>query len=451
MNALRFRFRASFDESQGTLVARTSLPRYHMKLERHVTDRPPEPQHQVGRAVGRRQIASENRVAVLAAIFFSAITVGLGAAFGFVFLQPSAAAASGDLPEALMVYDAAWYREIAVHGYSYVRGQRSSVAFFPLYPLTARAASAVLRLRTDLALLLVSNASLVAAMVIFDAYARGRLVNRSCRVAQYSVAAALLFPTSCFFRFAYSESTFALFSVLPFLMIQRQWPPWSVAIVVGAATATRPVGIALLAPLWLFAWERYRTEVSRLWILPLVMSLGCWGIASYAAFQWIVFGEPFAFVHAQREWTVRPLPALAEHLFALATLEPIRAVYNTDSPAYWAREAPLGVAWFSIRFANPILFVATLLVLGLGAFNRWLTRSEMTLGVLLLVVPYITRGYEMGMGSTGRFAAVVFPLYLVLGQILARLPTHVAAVLLGLSACLMAIYSALYVAGDHVF
>ena len=38
-------------------------------------------------------------------------------------------------------YDCTWYREIADHGYFYIEGEQSSVAFFPGYPLVARVRS----------------------------------------------------------------------------------------------------------------------------------------------------------------------------------------------------------------------------------------------------------------------------------------------------------------------
>ena len=89
--------------------------------------------------------------------------------------------------------------------------------------------------------------------------------------------------------------------------------------------------------------------------------------------------------------------------------------------------------------------------LGEGSSGRWLSLEEVSLGALLLLIPYVTRAYEMQMGSMGRFVAVVFPIYLVLGQLLVRLPGPVRAALLSLSGLFLATYTALYAARYVVF
>jgi hypothetical protein len=55
------------------------------------------------------------------------------------------------------------------------------------------------------------------------------------------------------------------------------------------------------------------------------------------------------------------------------------------------------------------------------------------------------------MGSHGRFAAAVFPVYIVIGRILAILPIAVSGAILGLSAALMALYSGMFAAGYLFF
>jgi hypothetical protein len=51
----------------------------------------------------------------------------------------------------------------------------------------------------------------------------------------------------------------------------------------------------------------------------------------------------------------------------------------------------------------------------------------------------------------GRFTAVVVPMYLVLGRLLARLPAPLAAALLCLSGFFLAAYAALFAAWHRVF
>ncbi len=90
-------------------------------------------------------------------------------------------------------------------------------------------------------------------------------------------------------------------------------------------------------------------------------------------------------------------------------------------------------------------------LIAVGAWKRWLNRLEVSLAAGLLLIPYVTRSHEMCMAGMGRFAAAVVPIYLVLGQLLARLPPPVAAMLLSLSGFLMGVYAALFAAWYRFF
>ena len=83
----------------------------------------------------------------------------------------------------------------------------------------------------------------------------------------------------------------------------------------------------------------------------------------------------------------------------------------------------------------------------LGAWKRWLNSRENLLGALLILIPYITRSYEMCMLSQGRFMAVVFPIYLVMGHILGRIPGPYAAMVIGLFVFYLAVYTIHFAAG----
>jgi len=313
----------------------------------------------------------------------------------------------------------------------------------------------------EAALLLVSNLSLLGAFVLLACYVRRPTAGNSaqptagntspCRLADYTLVAMGLFPTGCFFRMGYTEATFLLLGVAAMYGIQRRWPLPAVALIVGLATAMRAAGIALLAPLAIHIWHSYPTLAARVSRLLLWLPLACWGLAGFMTFQYVQFGDPLAFVHTQRHWRIRPALDLSDKLAALATWEPVRAVYDAASPAYWKAFDRHGTPWFSLAFANPIFLLAAVALLALGRWKRWITPAETWFGALMLLIPYLSRAHEMGMGSMGRFVAVVFPLYLVLGQILTRLPAAVAASLLAISAFYLAVYSALFAAGYLIF
>jgi hypothetical protein len=107
--------------------------------------------------------------------------------------------------------------------------------------------------------------------------------------------------------------------------------------------------------------------------------------------------------------------------------------------------------WFSLHFADPLFFIGALVLLAIGAKCRWLSSYEWLVGAALLLIPYLTRAYETGMYSMGRFSAVVVPAYIVTGQMLARLPSGFAIALLAISSAFLLIYSALFSAGYAVF
>jgi hypothetical protein len=162
------------------------------------------------------------------------------------------------------------------------------------------------------------------------------------------------------------------------------------------------------------------------------------------------FGNPLAFVQAQSHWQSRPPVTVGERLAALVTLEPLWSVYVPSSPAYWKNWGQGISPLFSLQFANPLYFAVAVLLIALGAVKRWLLTGEVLLAAGLLAIPFLTRGYEMCMASQGRFVAVVFPLYIVLGYVLERLPTALAAGLCGLAAFYLAIYAAQFAAGYYL-
>ncbi|HUY31179.1 MAG TPA: mannosyltransferase family protein [Pirellulales bacterium] len=424
--------------------------------------------------------------------YLSGLIFALGISFGYTFLAAGADArpTRRDVIEALGAFDAEWYSSIATRGYSYDVNARSNVAFFPLYPLLARAVAALLPIRIETALLIVSNASFLAALMVLASYARVRYPAAPEDLAHYVVLAVALFPTACFFRMPYSESTFLLLCVVSLYGIERRWSMMVLVVVVGLATAARPVGVALLAPLALDIWRRQPSFGRRLSSLGVWLPLACWGLAAYMAYQYAAFGDALAFAKTQEHWGVRAAPGLSGRLWACLTFEPMVAVYDAHSPAFWARRDAHGAFCFSLHFANPLFLFAAVALLLAGAApgtrlgrvsretspaaghgggcvpsahqrrgrtsdppmrGRWLNRLEASLAVLLLLIPYLTRGYEMGMSSMGRFAAVVFPIYLVLGQLLYRLTPGAAAALLAASGFLMGCYSALFVAGRPIF
>jgi hypothetical protein len=338
----------------------------------------------------------------------------------------------------------------------------------------------------------------------------------------YTVLALALFPTSFFMRMVYTESLFLFLILLVFVGMQRKWPLAVIAIIAGAATATRSVGVALLVPFAWHVWEREKgdrpgekngahtspgergqapfsarnepknepvpslgqkgtgtsrtrsqeekgtgtsrtrsqeekgTGTSRTrsqspflrlaWLAP----LAAWGLLAYMAFQWWAFGEPLAFAKTQQFWSRRPPEPFGERVLALLAWEPIWSVYTPRMPGYWG-SIDRGV-WmpFSYQLANANLFLLAIGLVVVGAAKKWLSVEEVIFAAALIGIPYMMSGFRFCMGSQGRFVSVVFPIYLVLGHILCRLPVAASVAVLALSAAYLALFSAMLASGYSV-
>ena len=217
----------------------------------------------------------------------------------------------------------------------------------------------------------------------------------------------------------------------------------------GLATAIRPVGIALILPYMLHVYEQ-STSVRQfacrgIVLLPVVLS----GLLGYMIYQQVVFDTPFAFVQTQSHWHVRPTHGMLDKVLSLVSLEPIwssyRDIFRDD-----VRDT-LAKSLFSLEYTNPVYFLGTAVLIAVGGKYGWLTRGEIALSVMLLLIPYWTRSYEWLLFSHGRFAAVAFPVYIVSGKILERMPSYVVVSIFALAGWGLGLYAALFVAGAPLY
>jgi hypothetical protein len=115
-----------------------------------------------------------------------------------------------------------------------------------------------------------------------------------------------------------------------------------------------------------------------------------------------------------------------------------------SSPRYWANIDRHGVPALGQGFWNPIVFALAVAAVGFGWWRGWLDRVEAALGFGLLLIPYLTRGYEMSMASHARFVSVAIPAFLVLGHVLSRLPNAVTWALVGLMAPMLTVWTMMF-------
>jgi hypothetical protein len=342
--------------------------------------------------------------------------------------QPEATGAE-DLPalapiRALVHWDAGWYGAISRDGYFYRPGEQSSVAFFPLYPLSIAGLSA-LGLNRWVAAVALSLLFGLGAVLLFGAWAR-RLDPASAPTATWLL---VLYPFAIYlYGIPYSDGLFLLCAVGAFLALESDRP--LLAAVLGAlASACRPVAPALMVGLLARSVERrwrLGLPVMRADLLPGLCVLG---LLAWMGYLQVRFGDALAYVHVQSA------PGWAQ-------------------PPGW--ETWLKVTWFQTMFPR----VAPLVALRLGG------HALLALGALALVVPTFRRlGWGYGLFTLlmvgvpvlsskdfqglGRYAMAAFPLFLT-GALLLRSAPRVRVALLVGSGVALVFCAVAFGAGGYV-
>jgi hypothetical protein len=359
--------------------------------------------------------------------------VAASVVFGADYLDRKPFEPFNDLAPHFARWDGIHYAAIVDNGYEYHRESPSNIAFFPAYPILGRAV-AMTGVSSRAALLIVAQLFLIGSFLLLALYAD--------ECASMTLMAFAFWPVTFFLRMTYSESMFVFLTLLSMLGIKRGWSPILVAVLVGAATATRFVGVALLLPLAMYT---YRS--SRWYHWPFVGALSVWGLVAFMAWQYVEFDTPLAFAQTQDNYRIREAIDWPAKLAKLATLEPFIAHFDSSSDGYWNRSLDQVNALFSLRFANPLYLLAAVALLVIGWKNRWLDGYELALAAGLIAIPYVGRGYDFATASQGRFTAVVFPIYLVLGRLLEAMPQPLAMLLVVTSALFLIAYSMLFSAG----
>lgn len=192
-------------------------------------------------------------------------------------------------------FDALWFLRIAADGY---RAADGSAAFFPLFPIAARAASFAVGGHPFAGAMLVSNASFAAALcVLFLLTAE----ERSIETARTVVVLTAVFPSALFFFAPYSEPLFLLLTLVAFRSARRR--RWATAAVAAALAAlTRSLGIVLAPALAVEALQQWR-EDGRSPIAGLAAALApAAGVGVYLAYWLAKTGDALAPLHQQVNW-----------------------------------------------------------------------------------------------------------------------------------------------------
>jgi len=195
--------------------------------------------------------------------------------------------------EVFDAWDSIHYRAIATSGYEFVDdGNQHNLAFFPLFPLSLWVLMK-LGLRFELAGILVNNLAFFAALYCLYFWIKEHYGNSA---AQWVSAVVCCYPSSMFTTVIYTEGLYLFLSTAALRAFDDKQYRWT-AFWGAMATATRPTGMALIPALAIAAWKERRPPIA--YIATFATTIGILLFSLYCA---IYFGNPLAFIQAQRGW-----------------------------------------------------------------------------------------------------------------------------------------------------
>jgi Gpi18-like mannosyltransferase len=227
--------------------------------------------------------------------------------------------------------------------------------------------------------IIVSNVAFLGALLLLGGIARG--AGLSDDDASRAIWYLALFPTSYFCFLPLPESLFMLLSFGAVYAAQRQrW--WAMGLLGGLAALTRLNGALLVIPLTILAWRKARAQVAWVALVPA-------GTLLYMAWLYRITGNAWAFRDIQPLWYRQP------GAFWRPLLNYLHAPALVSDP-------------WNFIFLN---FVVALAVL--AAAVVLLVRRDWAFGLYTLasILLPLSAG---NLQSVGRYALVLFPLFLLL-------------------------------------
>ncbi len=323
-----------------------------------------------------------------------------------VKLDPTLREATGIL-NYWALWDGVWYSVIATQGY--LLEIPTTTAFFPAFPLTVRAGTALGGGPALWGVLI----SLAAAA--FSMYFLYRIAEKlyGVKAARAAVLTFAFFPTAFFLNAVYTEAMFVALTAGSFWAAHVRRNLLLAGFLGALATATRNTGVLLLIPL-VYEWLRHRQEFG--WRGMLGLALVPSGLVGYMTFLWIRFGDPLIFVQQQRSFG-RTLTDPGTALLTAWVRAGEGARWLLDPAALFfdpSFEPSLGV------YNAASMGFLVLLILLVGACFVLLPPGLAVYASLSSLIPILTPPLTAPLMGLPRFMLGTFPLFLVLGFILSR-------------------------------
>ena len=335
----------------------------------------------------------------------------------------------GFLADVWARWDSVWFLRIAEHGYG--SAEEASAAFYPLYPLLVGALGRVLLGHYVLAGVLISLAATFGSLALLNRLAEAKLGPEGARRAVLYLA---FFPFAVFLQAVYSESLFLFLALGAFVFAERG-SFLGAGVAAGLAWLTRPLGVALLPALALFAWRAPRRgqAVLRLAAAPALFAL-------YPLWLWWRLNDPLAFANAEDVWSrhvssAGPLGGLWDGLRAgWAGVRQLAS--GSDATRYWSGVQDADPDRVAAVNLEQLAFLALFVGLTVVAWRRFGAPYGL-FAALSLAIPLSVPSERWPLLSIPRFGLVVFPFFLALAALGAHPRVHtlvvvMSAMLLGL-------------------
>jgi Gpi18-like mannosyltransferase len=323
-------------------------------------------------------------------------------------------------------YDGIHYINIASKG-SIGVGQQ---AFFPLYIKLLTLLKPVFRNLTVTGVAI----SLISFIIGSFIFIKLLLLDYSSSVSKWIYISLLIFPTSFYFSFVYTEGLFFLLSVSAFYFARtRRW--WLAGLTGALAAYTRVTGIILFPALLIELFNQSGYSLSRmkkdlkpllpLFLIPLGLFLFMWQLNQS-------IHDPLAFIHVQssfsqgRSANLILLPQVYWRYFK------IFATFNRSDPLFYT---------ILLEFFTTSLF----LVLGVISFIKH-RLSYSFFNFTCFILPTLTGTFT----SMPRYVLAGFPAFILIGVHLAKIRPVYRYTYLSLSLLLGFVFLSLFVRGFWV-
>jgi hypothetical protein len=383
------------------------------------------------------------------------IALALGLILGLFILPPGFWHQRAGVFRSLLAWDAGWYATIASNGYQWSAatgtavGHYQNVAFFPLYPLIERVMIVLTGSRAPVAMILPGAVFGIVSVPVFLRLARRLLSapDAACATMLYA-----LYPAASFFIMGYPTGLMNLLVMLALLdtMDRRHW---RAALWCGIGTAGGPLLVFLSLVLCIergLAWLRAKMPARQVPGLIGFGLLSVAGLLGYILYQWVILGDPMAFLTSQAAWGSAPkaglrLDRLTSPFWFYQNIGPYAAgAYHALTTLHITHPANYMIE----LFLGKISVLLALLGVIVSFRIRPLVVPFSGLAVLLGYVWFIDT--IQNATSATRLLYPVLPIFLGLALLLHWVPWFVRAAIGLLFGLLLALQTGLVVAGYWV-